>query len=157
QSELEAEEKVPFLLIAARGERGILDGALQAIQSGDLDPRFLYVWEPGTNTKTIVALITTSIRYGQVPRSSTGTDVFVDLFRVPGMAQRIRAALLKHNSRVVEIAKLPVEQQAEHLKAWHAAERDLPKLARPIVSTWSKRTDAFLRGQANLRCAVAML
>src|SRR5260370_31842415 len=109
QDEFEDEEEKPLVVIGAGGERGMMDGAMQAIQDGDLDPRMLYGMVGGARQ----------------------TSVF-EFVRVPGVAKNIRAALLKYNNRFVEIAKLPMEEQVGRLKELQAAEKDLPALARPI-------------------------
>src|SRR5439155_12195313 len=83
--------------IGARGERGVMDGALQAIQSGDLKARSLFAGGTG----------------------------FAELLHIPGMAKSFRAAVLKHNNSFVEIAKMPVEQQSAHIKELEATQKDL--------------------------------
>jgi hypothetical protein len=134
QREIEAAAEEPLLLIGARGERAMMDGAMQAIQSGDLDPRFLFGLAGGRGSHGLFAL-----------------------FQIPGLVKNIRAALLKHNNRFVEIAKLPVEQQAGPLKELEASQRELPVLARQLTAAVTKVATAFHRGRANLRCAVVML
>src|SRR5206468_3295580 len=133
QHELEDEAEQPLLLIGARGERGMMDGAMQAVQDGDLDPRMLYGMTGGGRSR--------------LP---------IEFLRVPGLAKHIRAGLLKYNNRFVEIAKLPVEEQSAHLQELQTAERDLPELARPIFLASVKVTTAFHRDRANLRCALVM-
>lgn len=134
QHALEAEVEEPLLLNGVRGERALSDGAMQAIQTGNLDPRFLVGFAGGA--------------------SRSG---FAELFRIPGMAKSIRAALLRYNNRFVEIAKLPVEQQAGPLQELRAAEKELPLLARQTFAASLNVTGAFQRNRADLRCAVVML
>jgi hypothetical protein len=134
QREFEAEAREPLLLIGVRGERGMTDGAMQALQSGDLDPRFFFGLTGGS--------------------SQPG---FAELLRIPGMAKNTRAALLKYNNRFVEIAKLPVEQQGQLVKELQASEQDLPTLACSMAAATGKVVTAFHRDRAHLRCAVVML
>src|SRR5262249_18248364 len=133
QRELANEAEEPLLLIGARGERGLMDGAMQALQDRVLDPRMLYGFAGG------------------------GKQHLLELLRVPGMTKRVRPALLKYNNQLVEIAKLPVEQQVGRLKELQAAEQDLPELARPFFVVLLKPAGAFHRNQADLRCAVVLL
>jgi hypothetical protein len=132
QQEFADEAEQPLLLIGVRGERGLMDGALAAMQDGELDPR------------TFSAM-------------SGGRSDYVALLRIPGMVKSIRAALLKYNNRFVEIAKLPVEQQVARMEELRAAEQDLPQLARQIFAASIKTAAAFHQDQARLRCATVMV
>jgi hypothetical protein len=138
QGEFEAEAEQPLLLIGTRGERGITDGAMQAVQSGDLDPRYLFAFSGQRNSAAILV----------------GSTEFL---RLPGVAKRIRAALLRYNNQLVEIAKIPVEQQAERIKQLQADEQVLPDLARPIALASTNVAPAYHRDRADLRCAVVLL
>jgi hypothetical protein len=149
QHEFEREAEEPLLLIGARGERGMIDGLMEAIQAGDLKPTHFFwvnrdVSSPGQVGVTASEVAGRSLKLAQ-------------LLRVPGMAKNIRAVLLGYNNRFVEIAKLPVEQQVERIKDREAAEQDLPELALPIFRADRELSDAFHRCQAELRCAVVML
>src|SRR5262249_9040079 len=77
--------------------------------------------------------------------------------RVPGVIKRIRAAALRYNSRFVEIAKLPIEQQIERIKELQEAGKDLPALVRLNLAASVKLATRFHGGQANLRCAAVMV
>ncbi len=136
QQAFEEEAAEPLLLIGARGERGMLDGAMQAIQNGDLDPRMA------------AAMLSDGTAQG-------GASVY--LLRLPGLAKSLRAALLRQNNQFVEIAKLPVEQQVERMKEFQATIALLPEQARPFSISNSKVTAAFHRNQAELRCAVVLV
>jgi hypothetical protein len=80
-----------------------------------------------------------------------------EFLRLPGVAKRIRAALLRYNNQLVEIAKLPVEQQPGRIKELQAAEQELPELARPIALASTKVAPTYHRDRADLRCAMVML
>jgi hypothetical protein len=138
QHEFEAEAEEPLLLIGARGERGMMDGALQAVEAGDLDPNWLFALTGGKNGATILV----------------GSTQFL---RLPGVIKRVRAAVLRYNDQFVEITKLPVEQQPERIKELQAAEKSLPELARPILYASTKVAVAFHRDRATLRCAAVMV
>src|SRR5204862_568120 len=97
QHEFEAEAEAPLLLIGARGERGMMDGALQAVDAGDLDPNWLFALTGGRNGAAILV----------------GSGQFL---RLPGVMKRVRAAVLRHNDEFVEITELPVEQQPEPIR-----------------------------------------
>ena len=135
QQEFEVEAEEPLFLIGTRAERGMMDGALQAVQAGDLDPNFLFAMAGG--------------RPGAVMAGS--------LLRLPGIVGRIRAAVLRYNNQFVEIAKLPVEQRPQRIKELQEAEKDIPELARPMLTASTKVATAFQRDQAALRCAAVMV
>jgi hypothetical protein len=132
QHEFEEEAESPLFLIAARGERGEMDGFMQAIQDGEADPATVNMFPGGR------------------------LDGF-QLISVPGVAKRVRAALLKHNNRFVEIAKLPVEQQAASLVELKPLVADLPAPGRFFCVATQKLSRAFHRDKAELRCAIAMV
>jgi hypothetical protein len=133
QHNLELQAEQPLLLTAARGERAWLDEVLHAAQGGDLDPVKWRLLAPGKS------------------------DPFLQVFHFPGMAKSIRSAVLKFNNELVEIAKLPVEQQIGRFKELQAVEQKLPRLARNFLSLPRAGQAAFLRDRADLRCAVVML
>jgi hypothetical protein len=135
QRAFEEEAAEPLLLIGARGERGMLDGAMQAMQNGDLDPRMA------------AAMLSDGTAQG-------GASVY--LLRLPGLAKSLRAALLRQNNQFVEIAKLPFEQQVERMKEFQATIALLPE-QRPFSISHYKVTVAFHRNQAELRCAVVLV
>jgi hypothetical protein len=149
QHEFEKEAEQPLLLIGARGERGMIDGLMEAILAGDVSP-MTYFWV----NRDLFSPGQASVKFTPVPGMSTKLP---QLLRVPGMAKSIRATLLKLNNRFVEIAKLPVEQQVVRMKQLEAAENDLPELACPILRADMSLSAAFHRCQAGLRCAVVML
>lgn len=135
QHELEHEIEQPYLLIAARGERAQVDQSMQAMEKGELDVRSL-VYRAGW-TGWLQQLLY------QVAVTTKGT----------------RAALLRSNTALVEIAKLPVEQQVVRATALQAAEQHIPSIF--VESTFAQTREnlvaQFHRNQADLRCAVVML
>jgi hypothetical protein len=68
-----------------------------------------------------------------------------------------RAALLKLENQLVEVAKLPVEQQVQKIKQLQRLPPDLPVLARLMFAPVVKACDATFRIQAELRCAIVLL
>jgi hypothetical protein len=131
---LEEEAEAPLELIAARSDRVTFYQALEVMRTG----RF--------NRQT----------YGM--RSSylgpTG-DAIIDR----GRAGACEAAYLRYFNEVVEIAKLPAEQQQERLKGLHEPTENLPALLEALSrgGEWSKFATAFHRARAELRCAAAAL
>ena len=75
QHEVEEEAEQPLLLLAERGRRSELDVAMQAIQSGDYFP--------------------------ESPRPGSGFLNRLHALRVPGVATRVRANLLKFHNQLV--------------------------------------------------------
>jgi hypothetical protein len=135
---LEEEAAAPLLLIGVRGERGIMDGLMQAIQNGDLSvARFQVLFNSG--------------------RSSWLTLENVQFLLLPGAIKNNRAALLHFNNQIVELAKLPIEEIREPLRELSAAAQGLPPLARQVGSAYHKVVQAFQRDQALMRCAIVLL
>jgi hypothetical protein len=137
QKELDDEAAQPLLLIGVRGDRAGVDTTMQLIQEGDYD-----------------------VVYASAFRATPGeahSIVPVMLLRIPGVTKSIRAAMLKHNNRFVEIAKLPVEQQVGHIEEIKATIRELPEVFRYLGGTSLQLAEMFHLAQAELRCAVVML
>jgi hypothetical protein len=88
---LEEEEKEPLLLIARRGERALIHQFLQVAEAGRID------------------------RASYNIRSATGSYRVDDMLD-GGRAHGAHAAYLRYLTEMVEIAKLPPEQQAERLR-----------------------------------------
>src|SRR5262249_12834224 len=76
-----------------------------------------------------------------------------------GMTRGTRAALLESNNALVEIAKLPVEQQIVGVRQLRTTERPVAPIF--IESAFAQIkgmiADEFHRNQVELRCAVVML
>jgi hypothetical protein len=138
QQFLEEEAAAPLLLIAMRGERGIMDGAMQALQSGEL---------PMTGFRSLF----------NSRQSSWVTLEDVQFALLPGGIKNSRAALLHLNNQLVELAKLPIEDIREPLQELSTAAQGLPPLAREISSAYHKVVQAFQRDQALMRCAIVLL
>jgi hypothetical protein len=135
QHELAQEMEHPLFLLAARGARAELDEQMQAVENGNLDPR------------TVV-------------HSSDWTGWRQQVSFVPGVMKGTRAALLKSNNALVEVAKLPVEEQVVRVKQLQANDQQIPAVF------GIDRVCAQLRGmlatygpynKADLRCAVVMV
>jgi hypothetical protein len=137
QRTLEAEAKEPLLLIGARGERAGYDQLMEAIQRGDIKITRL-PWLVGLNGPGMLTTMQ-SLQY-----------------MLPGSVAVNRTALLKHNSRSVEIAKLPPEEMGR-AQELDAAAKKLPTLARMLASAFPKVATAYRRNQAALRCGVVMI
>jgi hypothetical protein len=71
------------------------------------------------------------------------------------LARRSHAPHLRMMTEFVEIARLPVEEQAARLKEFDKPLTDLPFLSQMLVPAFSKVAQAFQRSQAILRGAIA--
>jgi hypothetical protein len=142
QQVLEEEAREPLFLIGARGERGMADGFLAAVQNGE------------------VKMSWRQLR-GMSLGSGTGTvnEVFEELrFRIaPGSLSSDRAALLRFENQIVELAKLPVDEQFARFKSLELDARKLPLAARVLAPAYEKLISAHQRDQASLRCAILLL
>jgi hypothetical protein len=131
----EAEE--PLLLFALRGERAGSDGMMEAIQMGELKPSHLQ-----------------SFISGPSPDQAWEFNIYLLTRTLQGQ----RADLLNYMNRVVELAKLPPEQQEE---AFQQQELILPKERSPLVRLLApaggRLAFACNRTQAELRCAAVAL
>jgi hypothetical protein len=140
QHMVEEEERYPSFLIAARGERACIDVELQAVEDG----------------KVSMVQFNQSINRRPTWNLRQLDDV---LYRVsPGSLRANRASLLTNLNRLVEIAKLPVEEQAEALKALETAQQKSPPLASALLHSWLSRLGAaYQLSRAELRCGAAAI
>src|SRR5205085_1962188 len=74
---------------------------------------------------------------------------------VPGSVKWDRAALLRYNNRIVELAKLPAEEQRSHTQDFD--NKDLPAVAIMLTAFWPKLFTTYQRDQATLRCGIVLL
>jgi hypothetical protein len=130
---LEDEEKEPLQLVTARAERADIQQFLETLEAGEFSPP----------------------AYGL--RSRTGSYT-ADTLLDRGRARAAHAAYLRYLTELVEIAKLPPEQQAERLRRpGLEPPRGVPALLEGLMRGDDRRTLA-LRFHANrglLRCAAA--
>jgi hypothetical protein len=135
---LEEELKDNLLLTGARGERAVGDEIMSDLQRS-----------PG-RARQLVGL--TSGGPGISIMSLDGLRMLM-----PGAMKTNRMAMLKFNSQVVEIAKLPVDEQFKEFKNVDASAGKLPPMARLIVPALVKVANASLRDIAQTRCAIVMV
>jgi hypothetical protein len=133
---LEEEVEEPLLLIGARGERALADGMMQVLQSGTV-----------SNNQ-----ITAMLKNGSAEQKFEGLELLL-----PGALKHNRAALLKFNNQLVEIAKRPVEEQKALLNQLTVSATDLPYIARLAAIPQPRIAASYHRDQASLRCAIAMV
>ncbi len=137
QARLEEEAEIPLNLVGMRGERAGMDRLMEAIQKGDMKLNTLNGLGSGSgNVKPF------------------GEHL---LLYVPGAVAATRAAMLRRMNDVVEIAKLPAEQQEPRLKEWEAKLKHEPLLVRELCPAIIKVSTAGWRSQAQLRCAAVAL
>jgi hypothetical protein len=140
QTVLEEEEAYPSLLVAMRGERAQADRLASELQSGSV--KLSQLGPSGT----------------QAGNPSGAVDlerVFSPLFYGP-MA-RTHGALLRYLTDVVAIAKQPVEDQRRLLQPLKSGRSQQPVLVSLLIPAVDKTAEAYLRCQADIRCAQVML
>jgi hypothetical protein len=134
QRSLAAEAEEPLELIGARAERASFYHYLGALRSG-------HVNRASFGLRSTVLGVT--------------GDQFIDRSR----ARACQAPYLQYGNEIVEIAKLPTEQQQERLKALSLPSQQLPLLIEALTrgedGPWT--IQAFHRSKAELRCAAAAL
>jgi len=136
---LEEEDREPLLLIAVRGERGMADGCLETIQKREI---------PYQQLQSIAGI-----------KSRSDFDKIEALYYAlsPDAIKRTRVALLRFNDELVELAKLPVEEQRAKLQAMRMSIENVPKLARILVLRRDALIESFHRDIAYMRCAITMV
>jgi hypothetical protein len=128
------------LTLALRGERARTDHLLESVQHGDMTVKQLLAATRGPGAKK--SLLSKH-----------------DLLYLPGVTANSRAATLERWNKLVEISKLPAQEQADRLAELSAPQRDEPLvvlspaspavLARYASEAWEQ--------QAPLRCGVVAL
>ncbi|TMQ31103.1 MAG: hypothetical protein E6K70_23205 [Planctomycetota bacterium] len=141
QKLLEEEAGEPLFLIGARGERGMEDGVLTAIQNGDL------------RLQSLSGLSKSALGGKGDPNALHNLRLMI----TPGAIKADRAALLRFNNEVVAIARRPIEEQGALLEQLEAKVNDLPWISGLLTPAWSKLIDGFRRDKADLRCALVMV
>jgi hypothetical protein len=148
QELLEKEAAEPLMRTWARGERAGQDQLLDAIET----------CKTRMTARDLVKMATGS---GVGGGARTGYDpaALLDSLALcsnAGVTSQ-RAALLRYNTRVVEIAQLPPEEQYARAKELQAALKDQPLLVRALAPPLSKITEAERRTGTQLRCAAVAL
>jgi hypothetical protein len=140
QKVLEEEAEEPLLLYGLRGERGGVDGLMQCIQDGEI--KF-------SQLRGLMSFGMPGVRL----------DPFEDLGLIFMLVspKTQRAALLKYETGMVEIAKLPAEQQLPKLKEHVATLHSQPVMVRLLAPALEKVASACHRTQAETRCAAVAL
>jgi hypothetical protein len=135
QKLLDKEGQVPLLLIGVRGERAGLNRLMHYLETGD----------PIKNAEYLRALRGFGKEEKDVPPLS------------PAEIKTQHAALLRYLTQGVEIAKLPLKEQARRFSRLEADIKNQSHLVRLLAPALIKFAEAFQRGQAQLRCAVVAL
>jgi hypothetical protein len=138
QRALEEEAEEPLLLWALRGERGGADQFLQTLANGSTSVKQMQGFMGGPGQKGTRA----------------GEEL---LLYLPGTAVNSRAALLERMNRLIEIAKLPPDEQIEPLKKEKATFAKEPYLVRELLPATEKVAEAERRTRGLCRCAAAGL
>jgi hypothetical protein len=140
QSALEEEAPVPLFEIALRGERGGLDQFMGTLQDGS------------TSIKRMQGLTK-----GGPSSGPKGWFAEENLLYLPGSITTNRAALLRRMTQLIEISKLPPDEQAGPLEEMKRSLRDEPLLVRELMPATEKVHAAAKRTRALLLCAAAGL
>src|SRR5262245_29361003 len=128
---LEDEERQPLLLLGLRGERAGMHQGMQVIETGQFDRAGYGMQNP----------------LGLPDRAMDVVDAV--------KARATHAAYLRFLNQLVEIAKLPPEQQKAEFDKVHKPELDLPMIMEGLGGDEVKPGRYFLVSLARLRCAIA--
>jgi hypothetical protein len=131
---LAAEAEEPLQLLAARSDRVMFYQCLEVMRTG----RFQRA------------------AYGMASSAMGPTvDDLGDRLR----AKSCQPAYLRYFNEVVEITKLPTEQQQERLQELREPRENLPKLLEALTrgGEWPRLAQTFHRNKAQLRCAAAAI
>jgi hypothetical protein len=143
QDLLKDEDGQPVVLVAARGQRALSDRFLYALQTGSIKPSQL-----GLGVVLIKRLSGMRIRNVNV------NDLLYQAFH---SVSRDRAALLDYLSQVVEIAKLPVEEQGLWLAQLESTLASQPEMVGMLGRSVSQVAVGVRRSQTKLRGAIASI
>jgi hypothetical protein len=140
---LEEDDRDNPFLVAMRGERGMLDGFLEVIQHGRLSQAEL--------RQALDGLSGNSAGAGLIESN-------LELLTLRGTVRRDRADVLRRMNRLVDIARLPPEEQREQIVAWQASvKQEGSPLARKLLSAVEKLSQACRRSHADVRCMIVAL
>jgi hypothetical protein len=143
QHSLESDEKEPLFLVAARGERAMLDQFMQAISSGDV---------PSDRILRYPAYYDVNLSWPDRLLLASGVSV-------PGE----RAALLAFLDEAVEISKFPLEEQQGLIEQLSARAAGLPVVAHSLVCprqpflVLKRLAELHRRNRTFMRCALALV
>jgi hypothetical protein len=140
RSLLEEEEAFPVLLVAARGERAIAERFLQGVRSGQV-PSVTAVFGTKPGRFQIGNFDLEDLAYRFYFKSSSGQH----------------AALLNRLNELVEITRLPIEEQPPRLAQFDISQGSQSMLVRSLTYSTSKVGDAVVRSKAGLRCALVAI
>jgi hypothetical protein len=131
---LEQEDRQPYLLVMARGERAGSDQCMTWLESGSPSSAKLAPLVGGPGNQEVALLLC-----------------------LPGEMKREHAGLLHYMNEVVEAAKLPEPERKKRLDQLETTIRQRPVMVRLLAPAMSKLADADRRTHAFQRCAIIML
>jgi hypothetical protein len=141
QREFEDEVSQPLFLFGLRGERAGHHRMISAIESGEL------------RVSSMTAILGPKGKLESWWEDVSGQREF----------RRSHGPLIRVMTAVVEIAKLPVEDQRPNLRSYgrsideQAAHGEIPVYIRLVVPSMIRVGESFCRHQALLRCAIVAL
>jgi len=144
QKMVEEEEAYPGFLVAARGERAILHVMMERLESGEIN---------NVRMRKMMGSLQ------QQAWKGTGIDR-VDSILLGWPLSKLRdnhAAMLEFMSALVEVARLPLEDQQAAMERLNAKREKLPALARDLTAFRTRLAECNLRVRAELRCAAAAM
>ena len=142
---VDEEEAYPGLLIAARGERAVIDMLMQRLETREVKSARLH---------KVLAM------FEGRKLTRTGYDRVDDfLFAMPlSSIKANRAAVLDYLTEFVEIARLPLEEQHDAVVSLETRREELPALARELVPLFFiKIAEHYRHSRAELRCVSVAL
>jgi hypothetical protein len=134
QKLLDEEVAYPLLLVAIRGERAGFHRMMVSLETGEL---------------TLDKLGTGKNDY---PKGKSTSD-----WSAGNLLRRSHAWGVDYWMKAIEIAKQPVETQAEPVQELQATLDDAPPIAALLLVRWDKVARAYQQSQAHLRCAITGL
>lgn len=143
QQIVEEEENDPGFLVALRGERAGVDQAVQFLSTSKL-----------TNLHQMTRMMS---GLAAAPGPAVPHQWETLRMYLPGSLKANRAALIRYQTQLVEIAKLPTEQQEARIRALVATLPKQPVLVRMLAPAVTKVAGVHHRGVAQLRCVSIMV
>jgi hypothetical protein len=129
---LAKEIDAPILWSAIRGERGLINGMVDGLEKG-------------------------TIKLSALTGPGGGSIETWLIDQLPVIAMHGRADALRLMNQSVAAAKLPAEKQQQAFDETEDAMRSSTGIAKQILPASRKVSEAYLRQQANLRCAHAAI
>jgi hypothetical protein len=136
-----ADEEQPLLLFTLRGERAWSYMLLAAFRAGKVKPEEFKKFHGR------------SLFFDD--RNEEAVDNEIELLHAADALDTYCAASFRQHTQMVELAKLPVEQQTKGFKEFNPMDKAFPFLLRDGRESLSRLANGFHNSQTALRCAIA--